>query len=91
MSDRPNFISELVRRAPLGPALQLVGVIALAYIWLRLKPGVASDPSFKFVAILGILAFAVGLPLTHRASFRLQRERQARDAARTSAPWDAQS
>ena len=90
MADRPHFISELVRRAPLGPALQLVGVVSLAYIWLKLEPGVASDPSFRAVATVGFLAFAIGLPLTHRAAFRLQRERQARDAARTSAPRDAQ-
>jgi hypothetical protein len=90
MAGRPHFISELVRRAPLGPALQLIGVIALIYIWFKLKPGVVSDPSFKVVAIIGFLAFSIGLPLTHRAAFRLQRERQARDAARTSAPWDTQ-
>jgi len=91
MAERPHFISELIRRAPLGPVLQLIGVVALAYIWLTLKPGVASDPSFRVVATIGFLAFALGLPITHRAAFRLQLERQAREAARESAPWDKQS
>jgi hypothetical protein len=88
MADRPHFISELFRRAPLGPVLQLIGVAALAYVWFNLVPGAVSDPSIRVAAIISFLAFAVGLPLTHRAAFRLQRERRAQDSARSSAPWE---
>jgi formate-dependent nitrite reductase membrane component NrfD len=88
MADRPHFMRELLRREPLGLMLWIVGLAAFAYVWFTLEPGVVSHPSLRVAVVFGFLSFAIGMPLTHGAAFRLQRERRAQDSARAPAPWE---
>ena len=89
MPERPSFIVELFRRSPAGLLLYLVALAALAFVWysFEVDPTVAHDLRVWAVVVL-VASLLIGMPLTYRAAFRLQRERMAQDAARTAAPWE---
>jgi len=91
MSNESPFLVELLRSHPWGPALQVVGFIGLGVLWFNIDPTEVASPFMKVVWFIAFVALAVGMHLTHKHAFRLQRERDARTSARSPAPWDSPS
>ena len=89
MSREPSLLVEKFRRHPAGPILYLVGFVALGILWFNFEPGTAIPGIVKVIGLVGILALAVGMPLTHRHAIKLQSERRARVSARSSSPCDS--
>jgi hypothetical protein len=83
------FVVELFRRSPAGPLLYLVALVALAFLWysFEVDPTVAHDARVAAVVVL-VVSLLVGMPLTHRAAFRLTCERRAQEVDRSAAPWE---
>jgi hypothetical protein len=91
MKSEPSFLVELLRRHPVGPALQIGGLIALGILWFNFRPGVPTGNALKVAGLVGAVALGFGMSLTHKHAFKLQTERRERNASRVAAPWDAQS
>ena len=91
MQSEPSFFVELLQKHPAGPALQVVGLVALGILWFLFEPGQPTPAAAKVVGLIGVLALGVGMSLTHKHSFRLQVQRRERRAARSDAPWDVRS
>jgi hypothetical protein len=91
MQSEPSFFVELLQRHPAGPILQVVGLVALGILFFSVEQGVPTPAAVKIAGLVGAVAFATGMSLTHKHAFKLQVERRERRAARSSAPWDARS
>ena len=89
MPERPPIIVEVFRRSPLGPSLEIVAFVAFAFLWYSFEDSASVPHSLKVgVFFIGFTSLAIGMHLTQKAVFQLQRERRAQDSARSSAPWD---
>ena len=89
-SDSP-FLVELLRTAPLGPVLQLVGFASIAILWGLIETDRPATATIKIVWGIGFVALVVGMHLTHRDAIKLYVRRRAARVARSSAPWDNSS
>ena len=73
-ADQP-FLIELLRTAPAGPVLQLVGFASVAVLWFMIETDRPASSLMKVVWGVGFVALAIGMHLTHRAARNLQAER----------------
>jgi hypothetical protein len=87
-ADQPFFV-ELLRTAPAGPVLQLVGFASVAVLWFMIDTDRPATPLMKVVWGVGFVALVVGMHLTHRGARKIQAERHARKNARAAPPWDS--
>ena len=88
MTERPHFIVELWKRQPLGLLLQGFAFLALGAICYVVEAEVETGVWPHRLGLVAVPALAVGMILTHRAAFRLQKERNAEKSTRSPAPWD---
>jgi hypothetical protein len=91
MGSEPSFLAELLREHPVGPALQVVGFIGLGVLWFNIDPTVVASPFLKVVWFIAFVSLGVGMLLTHKHAFKIQRRRQTRASARSASPWDPPS
>jgi len=91
MGTEPSLLVKLLRKHPLGPLLQFVGLVGLVVLWLNIDPTKVASPFLKVVWFVAFISIALGMHLTHKHSFRLLRQRQAQASARLPSPWDSPS
>jgi hypothetical protein len=84
MSAESSFLSELLRTEPLGPALQVVGLVCVAIIFMLIDENRPASSLMKAVWGVAFVSMVVGMYRTHRAATALQAKRRARSPA----PWD---
>jgi hypothetical protein len=89
MSADQSLLVELLRTAPAGPVLQLVGFTSVAVLWFMIETDRPATPIMKVLWGAGFVALAVGMHLTHRDARKIQAKRHARRNARAAPPWDS--